>query len=190
MDISISVHLVEALEARPRYVFHIWQQHLTLYLQFMHSQFMTFGLRTPRHNTLKTKTQSILSQTFLYSILWKIPTPFPKPWVPRSASRCLLQGTIVNILGLERKMKQLTFQQEASVFCNSPQSNIKWAEKGSHYFNGGKGGRLFVTFSTIPLQLKPKFHYFPIAYQRRVFADAAQGGLITIRGSPRVLEDD
>lgn len=80
-------------------------------------------------------------------------------------------------------IKQLAFQQEASVFCHSPQSNIKCAEEGSH-FSGGEGGQLFVTFSTVPLQQKPKSHYFPTAYQRRVFADAAQGGLISIHGSP------
>ena len=75
-------------------------------------------------------------------------------------------------------IKQLAFQQEASVFCHSPQRNIKSAEEGSH-FSRGKGGQLFATFSTIPLELKPKSHYFPTAYQRRVFADAAQGDLIT-----------
>ena len=64
-------------------------------------------------------------------------------------------------------IKQLAFQQEASVFCHSPQSNIKSAEEGSH-FSRGVGGQLFATFSTIPLELKPKSHYFPTAYQRRV----------------------
>ena len=79
-------------------------------------------------------------------------------------------------------IKQLAFQQEASVFCHSPQRNIKSAEEGSH-FSRGKGGQLFVTFSIILSQLKPKSHYFPTAYQRRVFADAAQGDLITPRSS-------
>ena len=64
-------------------------------------------------------------------------------------------------------IKQLAFQQEASVFCHSPQSNIKSAEEGSH-FNRGEGGQLFGTFSTLPLELKPKSHYFPTAYQSRV----------------------
>ncbi|XP_069328070.1 cell surface glycoprotein CD200 receptor 2-like [Eulemur rufifrons] len=58
--------------------------------------------------------------------------------------------------------------------------NIKCAEEGRH-FSGGEGGRLLVTFSTIRLQLKPKSHYLPTAYQGRVFADVARGGLIAIR---------
>ncbi|XP_045421601.1 cell surface glycoprotein CD200 receptor 2-like [Lemur catta] len=61
--------------------------------------------------------------------------------------------------------------------------NIKSAEEGRH-FSGGEGGRLLVTFSTIRLQLKPKSHYLPTAYQGSVFADVARGGLISIRGNP------
>lgn len=86
-------------------------------------------------------------------------------------------------------IKQLAFLQEASVFCLSPQSSIKCAEEGRH-FSGDERGQLFVTFSTIAWQLKPKSYYFPTAYLRRVFADAAHGGRITIRGSLCVLEDD
>lgn len=107
---------------------------------------------------------------------------FTRRWEPRSGPRCQLQETTVNVLGLERMIKQLAFQQEASVFCHSPQSNMKCAEEGSHV-GGGWGGQLFVTFSIIPSQLKPQSHYFPTAYQRRVFADAAQGSLISIHGN-------